>query len=266
MVEDIAALFSWLASDALPAALPSGMTPDVHRIAVMGFSAGGYLVRLAGMHAAAESRTPSPRFTVRALVSYFGMGGDFLDDKWVVAQQPADEQARLWKLVKHMYLHDEDRPRKEESDRPYTEGLEGYDEAKPTEHVWNYWLATGSFLDVLTGRKGLGATVGAVPHDRRLAALPADLAGVIPQLWLADAENVRSLAPMFLIHGTSDEAVPYGESVLTDKQLRAAGATPTFVSVPGANHDLRLPETSEVAEDTPAGHAAAIKFFTEALR
>ncbi|BEL06091.1 hypothetical protein Q0Z83_042820 [Actinoplanes sichuanensis] len=45
--------------------------------------------------------------------------------------------------------------------------------------------------------------------------------------------------PIMILHGQDDRFVPHGQSVLLYNALRAAGATATFYSVPGAGHDRR---------------------------
>jgi acetyl esterase/lipase len=46
----------------------------------------------------------------------------------------------------------------------------------------------------------------------------------------------RADPPMLLLHGTADQIVPHGQSVLLYNALKAACVSTRFVSVPGANH------------------------------
>ncbi|KAI0730007.1 hypothetical protein C8Q72DRAFT_274954 [Fomitopsis betulina] len=75
IIEDMKALLSFLASPMFSEdLLPSGITLDASRIALVGASGGAYPAMAAGLYA-----HPKPK----ALLLLFGMGGDMLGDGWV---------------------------------------------------------------------------------------------------------------------------------------------------------------------------------------
>ena len=75
IIEDMKALFSFLADPKFSQDhLPSGISLDANRIALVGASGGAYPAMAAGIHA-----HPKPK----ALLLLFGMGGDMLGDGWV---------------------------------------------------------------------------------------------------------------------------------------------------------------------------------------
>jgi acetyl esterase/lipase len=173
-------------------------------------------------------------------------------------------ETRLWHLVKHIV--EMDSSSKERSDHPYTATLDGYDMTEPTNHVWDYWLSSrGTLLDALTGQHGLGEVVSAQSYDERTAAVPTKHAQVIPQLWLHHSDEATSFPPTLLVHGTADEAVPYEESVNTQRQLERRGVDVELVTVRGANHNLQQPGVLDDAEGTLAAHARTVAWLEKAL-
>ncbi len=228
---------------------------------MIGFSAGGYLVRLAGIEGAKESNNENPRFTIKTCISYFGMGGDVLLDRWVSGTTQA-EKDRLTPLVKDMVGA---KDLAEESDRPYTSTLKGYDQSQRTQYIWEYWTATGTLIDIITSHDGEGHSLGVLAYNDRLASLPTKYADVLPQLWLSTSENAKSFPPTLLIHGTADDAVPYEESTNTLSQLKTLGVDVKLVTVQGADHNLNKAGTSEEAEGTKGAHEKAVEWLVSAL-
>jgi acetyl esterase/lipase len=247
ILEDMAALLAFLPT-----------LPIAHdQLFFSGFSGGGYPLRLAAVLAAQEAQRPAPRFALRGWVSYFGMTGDMLLDYWLfprgtshraldTSDIPA-EQETLRAAVAHWLA-----PGAEEiSDCPYMEGLEG--RRADRGPLWEYWHATGTINDAISGEPGLSARLATLSYAERLAAIPAAHHAVFPQVYFADPKNAAHVPPLLLIHGDADDYVPYEESVTTLEALRAGRGRVELVTVPGADHGLQVEgELSQAAMDALA--------------
>ena len=75
ILQDINSFLDYLESDQYLDSVPSGVTPDLSKVLISGFSEGGYVARLAAI----ELDEPKLRFQGKlrcaGLLSYFGMGG-----------------------------------------------------------------------------------------------------------------------------------------------------------------------------------------------
>lgn len=217
---DMKALFDFLPTLNIP----------VHELFLMGFSGGGYPMRLAAVLAAEETLKADPAFTVLGCVSYFGMGGDMLHDYWFTPQrlkisekdlagQQAEwgEKAQRWKSSKEEY-----------SDAPADE-IEGRNE------IWEYWHMTGTINDALTGVDGLSATLGRLPRAKR--SIPDKFSPLYPQLYIS--QHAERMPPFLLVHGNADQAVPYEESLLTLRDMQTEGKV-KMITIEGGNHALKV--------------------------
>lgn len=230
----MAALFSYLLT------LPI----QHHQLYLSGFSGGGYPLRLAAILAAEEKRKNIPRFTVRGWVSFFGMGGDFLLDYWLTprssvtkrllgSDHDVSETERWTETLQEWYSADT-----EFSDLPYTEGLSGH---VPTRgRVWESLHGLACFNDAVTGDRGFSRRLAALPYSERPAAVPESCRAVYPQLYFESGASSlgEALPPCLLIHGDSDDVVPYEETLRTFAALKAAAAGVEVLTIPGADHDL----------------------------
>jgi acetyl esterase/lipase len=258
ILEDMAALLAFLPT-----------LPIAHdQLFFAGFSGGGYPLRLAAVLAAQEAQRPVPRFALRGWVSYFGMTGDTLLDYWLfprgtshraldTSDIPA-EQETLRAAVAHWLAPDAE----EISDCPYTEGLEG--RRADRGPLWEYWHATGTINDAISGESGLSARLAALPYAERLAAIPAAHHAVFPQVYFADPKNATHLPPLLMVHGDSDEAVPYAESLTTLKALQAGGGNVELVTVPGGNHNLEV--NGEFPQATKDAYAYTVEWMLKQLK
>ena len=50
--------------------------------------------------------------------------------------------------------------------------------------------------------------------------------------------------PTLIIHGTADRTVPYSQAVTLDKMLTSKNITHKLVTIPGADHDLNLKDST----------------------
>jgi acetyl esterase/lipase len=196
-----------------------------------------------------ESQRLNQRFKIKICISYFGMGGDFLIDKWINGTTQS-EKDRLEPLVEMVISsgNNNNNSLVEESDRPYTSTLEGYDTSERTKYIWDYWLATGTLIDILTSTNGKGSSLGILPYNQRLSSLSNSDSNVIPQLWLTTSPIAKFFPPTLLIHGTSDDAVPYEESLNTLNQLENLGVDVELITVEGADHNLNKARVTKKAE------------------
>ena len=238
---------------------------ELHQLFLAGFSGGGYPLRLAALTAATESRKPSPRYTVLGCVSYFGMGGDLLHDHWLTPRgakkRPLDmsrlveEQETLRSSIKHWY----EPSAPEVSDVPYTDGMTG--QRVDRGNIWDYWHATGSINDAITGEKGFSARMAAVPYHERIAAIPAKQLSVFPQIALT--ENAATIPPFLLIHGDADKEVPYEESSNTLRALQEGGGHAELITIPDADHALKVNDQEPPA--TLEAYSRTVEWMLERL-
>lgn len=274
IADDVDAFFDYITSSASADALPGNVRPDLSRVAVTGFSAGGHLTRLSMMRAFEESQKSNPRFVLRCNVPIVAMAGDYTLDWWTVerheaAEPPLSDDDRQKAKVKSSegVKHLQDKTLPEVSCASYTEGLEGHDIAVTREHVWPNWGHYSTILDTLTGIEGLGAKLGKLPHEERVKALDPKLARAIPQIWYRSLRDSKpaNFPPTLLVHGTRDEAVPYEESVNNLKDLEAAGLPAELITVKGGNHNAEVPETGKRVAEWDEFNARIVAFFEKHL-
>ncbi|KZT64598.1 alpha/beta-hydrolase [Daedalea quercina L-15889] len=253
IIEDIKALFRFLADPAFSAShLPEGITLDVSRLAIAGFSGGGYPARAAGLYA-----KPRPK----AVLLFFGMGGDMLTDHWVAVKDkpmpifgdavpPEDEMQAM--------LASGFPP---ESDAPFVRQPDGSSlDVGRRWHLFPYWYRKGEFLDHVVGEP-VSATLRALPPSERAAAVPAHLRPAVLETQL-DA----TFPPTFLIHGTADRVVLLSESQVTYDQLKKFGVETEIVTVPDADHALLTPDFTQPADGAAEAQEKAIDFLERVFR
>jgi len=225
-IGDVKALFHFLSTEVN--AYLSGVTLDASRIGIAGVSAGAYLARLAALYA-----EPRPR----AILSLYGMGGDWLSDFYLALKTTSiplfgsilskEDGAELVKFEKMDPVVEA--PLKTCGNRV---------------KLFPWWWQNGIMLDILAGEVGLSDRLRPLPPAEREAAIPAHLATIFPQLHINS-----SFPPTILIHGKDDTAVIVGESEYTYQQLQKAGVRSELHVVPGAEHGLVImPSWKEVPE------------------
>jgi len=69
-----------------------------------------------------------------------------------------------------------------------------------------------------------------------------------------------------LVHGSTDELVPFEESVTTLNQLRNAGVDVQLVTVPGVDHWLQFPGKRESPVETEQAHEKVVNFIRACLK
>lgn len=233
---DMRALLHYITEDAFP------LDPaQRHQLFFIGFSGGGYPIRLASMLAAVESQVISPRFSVLGVVSVCGMGGDMLLDYWLSECRPGTFQdSHREPYRKHHPLTSWERKDLIRNAEVFWEGEEcAATVVDPPEGrwvIWEYLHATGSLNDAVSGQRGLSDKLRAKPHGRRAASIPPQDREVYPQMYFE--AHPELVPPMLLIHGDSDEVVPVQESLNTYRQLCHTGKAELRL-VPGGDHGLR---------------------------
>lgn len=245
-IADVRALFNFLASD-VNTHLPAGATINSSRIAVAGVSAGGYISRLAALHA-----TPRPV----AVLSLFGMGGDFFTNHIVAIKSTPLPFA--WAPISEEAVAALGTP------KPIAENKIWF---SPTGLADDYgrvalapwWWKQGSALDHLVGEKGWTERLRAVPYEQRAGVVPEDVKDVFPELHIG-----AEFPPTFLAHGDADTAVLLGESQKTYEQLQKAGVRSELRIVPGAGHGFM--KAGQPAPEAARVHREGFEFLAQELK
>lgn len=269
ILEDISALLDYLSSPAYRATWPPGVTVDLNNILVLGSSAGGYLARQTAIRMTEMAKRPSPtkpRMTLRGLVVYFGMAGQLLHSRWLKAtrDESSSTHSEPWHELEDL------RKAGEISDVGYTLGLQGWEYTARRVALWDWFTQHSLLLDVMAGTDGrikraLNSTDSSLSESERLlSAIPEQHLPLFPQLWFDNPENCLRLPPCFFIHGTSDDDVPLDETLFTVAQLKKAGkpaSERTLHLVDGADHELWIKGTKELAPDVARVHGELIAFI-----
>jgi len=238
ILEDVLSVQTFLASGISGYLEPLGVSLDLNKIAVGGSSAGGYMARLYSLNAPIKPK---------AILSLYGMGGDFLSDHWVC---PHPEGVRYnggfttREFVAHLVDDKDIKPIADSPIVPIPErGVAYSNDVELRGALYNYWQCFGTYLDNFTGTEGLNAKMQALPHEKREAAVPDSEKPLFVQL------RVTELPPTVLVHGTEDTSVDVWESRKTYAQLKEAGIDTELLEVEGAEHGcVTLPEKTKGPE------------------
>ncbi|KAI0311307.1 alpha/beta-hydrolase [Amylostereum chailletii] len=243
VLADIRDLFAFLA-DALNPLLAAreehAQTQiDPSRLAVAGTSAGGLCCYLAAVHA-----TPKPK----ALVSFYGLGGDFLSPHFYTPKHEPFFRGRalLDPASFRAYLHPQSAALPVLSGSPLTYPTDrpGEVPSNPRMPLARLYLQLGVYLDYWTGVHGLGARLARLlpAHVERVsdatrgatrAALPEDAKELFPQLWVT-----KHWPRTLLVHGEMDTAVHAADSRRLHQLLRTEGVDARLEIVQGEEHSF----------------------------
>ncbi|CAA7262899.1 unnamed protein product [Cyclocybe aegerita] len=229
---------------------------DTERITVSGSSAGGLCAYLAAIHC-----SPKPK----AIVSMYGMGGDFLTPHYLRSKTEVFFRGRelLNPVDFAEYMHPfqlEKLPRIADSPlvyHPPSYHIPGYP-ANPRMLLARLYLQLGIFLDYYTAR-----------HEPSLSStLRSLLGGDIDALRQAVPEECRSLFPQFcvdkgwpptmLLHGTNDTAVSVEESRNLRSMLENLGVAVQLTEFEGKEHSF---DYEPGAEDIWKDHFDNVNHF-----
>ncbi|KAF9016522.1 alpha/beta-hydrolase [Hymenopellis radicata] len=180
-------------------------TIDSDSLAAAGTSSGGLCAYLAAIHA-----VPQPK----AIVSMYGMGGDFLTPHYLEAKteiffrgremlDPADPKILPSDLATPNYP------------------------ANPRMQLTRLYLQLGVFLDYYTGQ----------PNTTAIDEGNKEL--------FPEANISSSWPPTLFVHGDQDTAVPVGDSKNLHRLLLEAGAHSELVVVPGCEHSFDYVQGNE---------------------
>ncbi|KAG7088160.1 hypothetical protein E1B28_012182 [Marasmius oreades] len=249
ILQDIRDLFAFIfgsefekALDKLQSKEGASSKLDPNRIAVAGTSSGGTCAYLAAIHI-----EPRPR----AVLSMYGMGGDFLIPHYYTSKTTPFFRGRELlepkKFTQYLYPSVSSEPSKSISEssleyHPPTSPTPGYP-ANPHMLLSRLYLQLGSFLDYYTGQHhpSLSASLretsyqNSEPGTRKL--LPGNIddrhSCLFPSL------NVHpNWPPTLLVHGSEDSAVPVAESQHLHELLLAAGVSSELKVVEGKEHSF----------------------------
>lgn len=247
-LEDVLCLFRFLDSEFNEKLREADatMTLAVDKITVIGESGGGYIARLAALHA-----KPRPV----ALVSYYGMGGDMLSDFWLnVRESQSIQRERVARFL-------ETEPTRETGlpifvqDGFFTDALRRADAFA--------WISqNGRFLDYLTGIHGLSEQLRAVSRDQRASMIPKTVLKAFPECFI----HASSLHPPALfVHSKDDTIVPLSESLRTNRQLREVGVRSELFLLDGAKHGQVNSDGSAVVR-VESAEEAIFRFIDSVLK
>lgn len=234
-LEDVKTLFKYISSSEFSERyLPADNPLDPSRIAVVGFSGGGYIANLAAVHA-----VPKPKVAWLC----WAQGNDLLNPKYV---EQATEEMRL------PIKYDESRaiellttPQKEtsESYSTFDKSIPLLDDAENRLSLLPYLARTGDTIDWMTGEKGLAEKLrSAKTEEERISALPDNVKPLFPQL------SVNQYPPTVLVHGDQDTVVAYEDSVKLHQALKAAQKETEFYTLDGEPH--ALPDLGIISDPT----------------
>ena len=201
---------------------PKMFSADPDKIVVSGGSAGGYLTLLAGTRV-----QPRPR----ALVAYWGYGdvdGDWYTkpSEWYRTKVPLVPRAEALKAI----------------------GTDVLTETTPANQMargrlYHYYRQNGLWTKEATGFD---------PATERAKLDPYCPVRIIP----------ADYPPTLMIHGTTDDDVPYDQSAAMARALAKKRRPHELVTVPGAGHGLAGGDPKLVS----AAHAKALAFIREQIR
>ncbi|TFY54207.1 hypothetical protein EVG20_g9804 [Dentipellis fragilis] len=248
ILADILDLFSFLAQ---PNATTLHPPLDPARLAVAGTSAGALCAYLAAAHA-----RPAPR----AVLSMYGLGGDFLTPHYLTAKTRPFFRGRelLDPDAYAAWLYPAS------AQQPMTSGIPlAYDSATgwpahPRMVLARLYLQLGVFLDYYTGihEPSLSSTLqagGEVPAAARL---------LFPQLHVTG-----SWPPTLCVHGAQDTAVRVGESESLVAALQREGVRARLRVVDGEEHSFDYQEGAEDNFGRPDGlFEECARFVVEELK
>ncbi|TFK52322.1 alpha/beta-hydrolase [Heliocybe sulcata] len=265
ILEDIIDLFAFLSTgvNEILSRNPTDIStvqlnPDA--IAVAGTSSGGLCAYLAAMHV-----SPKPK----ALLSFYGMGGDFLTAHYLTLKTKPFFRGRemLDPAPFARFLFPRTQAGSPPSDaeegqimisdsplayHPPTSPTPGYP-ANPRMQLTRLYLQLGVFLDYYTGchspslslqmRDILASTAtdGADVSNRMKDLIPDEHLCLFPQL----CSSLSDWPSTFLVHGTSDTAVKFDESTHLHRILQEAGVDVTIKVVDGQEHSFDYQKDAE---------------------
>ncbi|KAG2009678.1 hypothetical protein CC2G_012579 [Coprinopsis cinerea AmutBmut pab1-1] len=260
ILEDVRDLWNFLTNRDLTLELDISASKDDRKtakfkfkadsIAVGGSSGGGLCAYLAAVHC----RNPKPV----AILSIYGMGGDFFTPHYLVPKQEKFPRAAEFLKEKDFksFLHpfEEDDLSEVAHDPRFSRGT-----LSARVHVSTLYLQSGVWLDYYTGRHdpSISRTLQRLCRFSQFVS-PLEISvadegvrdqvveevkcvdGLFPQLKVSS-----DWPPVFLIHGSGDTSVPVGESVHLYGLLQEAGVPAELVMVEGEEHGFDQGKESE---------------------
>ncbi|KAK9894110.1 alpha/beta-hydrolase [Cystobasidium minutum MCA 4210] len=249
-LEDVKTLFKYLTSSEFSERyLPAENPLDASRIAVVGFSGGGYIANLAAVHA-----VPKPK----AVWLCWAQGCDELNPKYV--EQVTEEMRLPIKYDEARAVELLTQPQKmiSESYTIFNKDIPLLEDAENRLSLIPYWAKTGETLDWITGEKGLAKKLrGLKTDEERIAVLPEKIRPLFPQL------SVEQYPPTVLVHGDQDTVVDYVDSVKMHQALKDAGKETEFYTLDGEPH--ALPDLGIISDPTREKLMKAFDFVASRL-
>ncbi|KAJ3054145.1 hypothetical protein HK097_002525 [Rhizophlyctis rosea] len=224
IIDDVKSLFKFLKKSQFNKdILPYNIQLQPSQIAVAGFSGGGYPARVAGLNE-----------DVKAVLSVYGMGGDFLLDHWLIPGQPhptidfifPNDKAKEAALLSKVPAPIADSPVSVVPPSQFVDPL-------GRMGLFTAWVNNGTILDVLTSTPGLSSCLRSLPASQRFTAIPKKL-----QPLFLEYQLTKKFPPTVFVHGSADDVVLPAESKRTYEDLRAVGVRTQYLELVGAGHGL----------------------------
>ncbi|KAA1475601.1 alpha/beta-hydrolase [Dentipellis sp. KUC8613] len=249
ILDDIHDLFAFFASP--NATLHLHPPPDPARFAVAGTSAGALCAYLAAAHV-----RPAPR----AVLSMYGLGGDFLTPHYLTAKTTPFFRGRelLDPAAYADWLYPASARQPATSGVPLAYSSVTGRPAHPRMVLARLYLQLGVFLDYYTGihEPSLSGTLQAGEE------VPAAARVLFPQLHVTE-----SWPPTLCVHGAQDTAVRIGESESLVAALQRVGARGRLRVVDGEEHSFDYQEGAEDKFGKPGGlFEECSRFVVEELK
>lgn len=248
MVQDVKSLFSFISSSLNSHLAPNGIQIDPSRVIVAGASAGGYMARLAALHA-----EPKPR----AILSNYGMGGKYLGTAYTSGRdKPFHLDRPLVDPSAYEDFTDPDKSKgKEEVSSVPMETVPNLETDFGRRHsLLGLCIQIGTYSDLLTGIKGFSSRL--VENGFDTLTVPDDAKPLFPELFHS------SFPPTYLIHGAQDTLVFPEESIHTYEALKKLGIDTELVIAEGANHNFDLRDEATMEEY----HGAAVRWLEKYVK
>lgn len=139
--------------------------------------------------------------------------------------------------------------------QPHTKDAHYWTSNPSNRGLFYDWLKDGTYLDHLTGQRGLGAQLAKLPHQERSAAVPIELRPSFPQF------DTASLPPAAFLHGALDSLVPPDQSFAVAQELATLGKAYRLEVVEGLEHSLQLADRASGPAGDKDGAMARLMAF-----
>ncbi|KAM0753045.1 alpha/beta-hydrolase [Meredithblackwellia eburnea MCA 4105] len=238
LIEDVIDLFSFIRNSLNTELKIRGLVGpgiDTQTVFAAGASAGGFMAYLAGLYV-----EPKPK----AIVSLYGMGGDWLLDDWFTQKTEPFAMGGKFPIVRS--TKEFQQVLDTSSSRPPTTNS-AFNGERFTYMIW--LIQEARMLQVVFGEPDMVESLKRLPRNDRAGRVSSRAKRLMPAL-VADS----SFPPTYLIHGDRDVVISVNESRSFEKVLARLGVEHLYREVEGADHGL-------IGAPVPPSSYKAIEFL-----